>query len=121
MNFGTLTKALMKNAVRLAGDGAHPITIRYLSTGSYDPVTGTTTTATADLPVRHALVGKFSEAEVVKHNVNAKCEKVVVARADIQTLPTPDDWVLHAGKTWAIDKVWEDMQQAAVIIAICAP
>lgn len=123
---GSLAKALMQKAVRIAGDAAKDVEIKVFGGAAYDPATGKSTRTDTLFPIGRGILSRITEEDVAKFNLTKTTHKVTVATADYEangspTLPGPEDRILIAGKEWLINKVVLGSMEQSIKLFICEP
>lgn len=123
---GSIAKAMMQKAVRIAGDGAKMVEIKLFGIATYDPATGKSVKTEEIVPIGRGIVSRITEEDVARFNLTKTTHKVVVAYADYEKngapeLPTPEDRVTIAGKEWLIDKVVIGSMDQSIKFFVCEP
>lgn len=91
---------------------ADPVTVTYVTEGTFDPATGRTGTRTTSIATVNGLLEEFSSLDILagqgqEDGVQSGDQKLTVAASALATKPTTDDSVETDGDTWQIRKVDE--------------
>ena len=99
----SLATSLRKTASKLMGKFGGVATIRAISTGVYNPTTGTVSQSTSDTAVR----GVLEDVNVREVNdlIQATDKRLLIAAADVTAAPTTADEVLISGTTYQVIRV----------------
>ena len=99
----SLATSLRKTASKLMGKFGGVATIRAISTGSYNPTTGTVSQTTSDTAVR----GVLEDVNIREVNdlIQATDKRLLIAAADVTAAPTTADEVVISGTTYQVVRV----------------
>lgn len=100
-----LDKTLGKVATKVIAKYGSPITFKSITTGSYNPSTGSSATTTTST-VTKAVVEDYNPREFVDGLILMGDKKFTVAAAGI-TKPKPGDKIMLNGKDYAVIRVSE--------------
>ena len=92
-----LASSLQKVASKIVGKFGGVVTIRRITMGAYNPVTGTAAETTTDTSVRGVL--EDVSLREVNDLIQAGDKRLMIAAADLANAPTPADRVIIAGRT----------------------
>lgn len=98
-----LATSLRKVASKLMGKFGGVATIRTVTTGAYNPTTGTVSETTADTAVRGVL--EDVNLREVDDLIQATDKRLLIAAADVNAAPTTSDEVLIVGTTYQVIRV----------------
>lgn len=99
----SLATSLRKTASKLMGKFGGVATIRAISTGVYNPTTGTVSQTTSDTAVR----GVLEDVNIREVNdlIQATDKRLLIAAADVTAGPTTADEVVISGTTYQVIRV----------------
>ena len=98
-----LATSLRKTASKLMGKFGGPATIRAISTGAYNPTTGTVSQTTVDTTVRGVL--EDVNLREVNDLIQATDKRLLIAAADVTAAPTTADEVVIGGTVYQVIRV----------------
>jgi hypothetical protein len=99
----TLASPLRKVASKLMAKFGGSATIRRVTTGVYNPTTGTTSETTTDTAVRGVL--QDVNLREVNELIQAGDKRLLIAAADTPAVPTTADRVIIQGRTLQVIQV----------------
>lgn len=99
----TLATSLRKTASKLMGKFGGVATIRTVTTGVYNPTTGTVSQTTSDTAARGVL--EDVNLREVNDLIQATDKRLLIAAADVTAAPTTADEVLISGTTYQVIRV----------------
>jgi hypothetical protein len=99
----TLASPLRKVASKLMARFGGEATIRFASSGVYNPATGTVSETTADVAVRGVL--QDVNLREVNELIQAGDKRLLIAAADTPAAPTTADRVIIEGRTLQVIQV----------------
>jgi len=99
----SLATSLRKTASKLMGKFGGVATIRTISTGVYNPTTGTVSQTTSDTAVRGVL--EDVNLREVNDLIQASDKRLLIAAADVTAAPTTADEVMISGTTYQVIRV----------------
>ena len=99
----SLATSLRKTASKLMGKFGGVATIRTISTGAYNPTTGTVSQTTSDTAVR----GVLEDVNIREVNdlIQATDKRLLIAAADVTAAPITADEVVISGTTYQVIRV----------------
>jgi len=98
-----LADSLRKTASKLVKRFGGDVTVRVITVGAYNPVTGTASETTSDTTVKGVL--EDVTLREVNELVQAGDRKLTVAAADLSSAPTTADKILIGGVTHQVIRV----------------
>ena len=99
----TLATSLRATASKLMAKFGGTATIRRVTTGTYNPATGTVSEATSDTAVRGVL--QDVNLREVNDLIRATDKRLLIAAADLSATPTTADEVIITGATYQVIRV----------------
>jgi hypothetical protein len=99
----TLATSLRATASKLMAKFGGTATIRRVTTGTYNPATGTVSEATSDTAVRGVL--QDVNLREVNDLIRATDKRLLIAAADLAAPPTTADEVIITGATYQVIRV----------------
>ena len=99
----TLATSLRATASKLMAKFGGTATIRRVTTGTYNPTTGTVSEATSDTAVRGVL--QDVNLREVNDLIRATDKRLLIAAADLSAPPTTTDEVIITGATYQVIRV----------------
>ena len=99
----TLATSLRATASKLMAKFGGTATIRRVTTGAYNPTTGTISQASSDIAVRGVL--QDVNLREVNDLIQATDKRLLIAAADLTAPPTTADEVLISGTTYQVIRV----------------
>jgi hypothetical protein len=99
----TLATSLRATASKLMAKFGGTATIRRVTTGTYNPATGTVSESTSDTAVRGVL--QDVNLREVNDLIRATDKRLLIAAADLSAPPTTADEVIITGSTYQVIRV----------------
>lgn len=98
-----LAGSLRKTATKLMSKFGGDITLRTVTPGVYNPVTGTASEATSDTSLKGVL--QDVNAREVGDLIQAGDRRLTIAAADVSAAPTTADRVIISGVTYQVVRI----------------
>ncbi len=99
----TLATPLRKVATKLMSKFGGDATIRTVTTGVYNPTTGTTSETTSDVTIKGVL--EDVSAREVGDVIQAGDRRLTIAAADVAAAPTTADRIIISGVTYQVVRI----------------
>jgi hypothetical protein len=99
----TLATPLRKVATKLMSKLGGDATIRTVTTGVYNPTTGTTSETTSDVTIKGVL--EDVSAREVSDLIQAGDRRLTIAAADVAAAPTTADRIIISGVTYQVVRI----------------
>lgn len=112
----SLASSLQKVANKAIGKLGGDITLQFVTTAAYDPVTGTASESTTTATVKGVLEGV--NARDVNDLVRGDDKKLTIAASSITSVPSTDDKIVIGGVTHQIIRMETIEQDNTAIVYI---
>jgi hypothetical protein len=99
----TLATSLRATASKLMAKFGGTATIRRVTNGTYNPVTGTASESTSDTTVKGVV--EDVNAREVNDLVQAGDRRLTIAAADVNAAPTTSDRIIISGVTYQVVRI----------------
>ncbi|AGH57685.1 head closure Hc1 [Cyanophage KBS-S-2A] len=99
----TLATPLRKVATKLMSKFGGDVTLRTVTSGVYNPTTGTASEATSDVTIKGVL--EDVNAREVGDLIQAGDRRLTIAAADVSAVPTTADRVVISGVTYQVIRI----------------
>jgi len=99
----TLATPLRKVATKLMSKFGGDVTLRTVTSGVYNPTTGTASEATSDVTIKGVL--EDVNAREVGGLIQAGDRRLTIAAADVSAVPTTADRVVISGVTYQVIRI----------------
>jgi hypothetical protein len=96
---GSLRKTATKLMIKFGGD----VTLRTVTTGIYNPTTGTASEVTSDTSIKGVL--EDVNAREVNDLIQAGDRRLTIAAADVSAAPTTADRIIISGVTYQVVRI----------------
>lgn len=98
-----LAGSLRKTATKLMSKFGGDVTLRTVTTGIYNPTTGTASEVTSDASIKGVL--EDVNAREVGDLIQAGDRRLVIAAADVTAAPTTADRIIISGVTYQVVRI----------------
>ena len=98
-----LAGSLRKTATKLMSKFGGDVTLRTVTTGIYNPTTGTASEATSDASIKGVL--EDVNAREVGDLIQAGDRRLTIAAADVNAAPTTADRIIISGVTYQVVRI----------------
>jgi len=98
-----LAASLRKTATKLMSKFGGDVTLRTVTSGVYNPTTGTASEATSDATIKGVL--EDVNAREVGDLIQAGDRRLTIAAADVSAVPTTADRVVISGVTYQVIRI----------------
>jgi hypothetical protein len=98
-----LAASLRKTATKLMSKFGGDVTLRTVTSGVYNPTTGTASEATSDATIKGVL--EDVNAREVGDLIQAGDRRLTIAAADVSAVPTTVDRVVISGVTYQVIRI----------------
>jgi hypothetical protein len=99
----SLSNSLRKTATKLMSKFGGDATIRTVTTGVYNPTTGTASETTSDVTIKGVL--EDVSAREVGDLIQAGDRRLTIAAADVTAAPTTADRIIISGVTYQVVRI----------------